>query len=156
MASSVLNQLVSNPINWALGGIVLYLAFAITSGDRRRAALPPPKHPDVVERRNFNPKELAKYDGRASKAIYLAVKGVVFDVSSGASFYGPDGMYGNFAGRDASRGLAKDSFDAEMVQPLDLPIDDLKDLTPSEVEALNGWFQFFSGKYTNVGQLVNE
>jgi membrane-associated progesterone receptor component len=52
----------------------------------------------------------------------------VFDVTAGRTFYGPgesimpithetpelmgiDGMYGNFAGRDASRGMAKQSFD---------------------------------------------
>ena len=32
-------------------------------------------------------------------------------MTAGRSFYGPDGMYGNFAGRDASRGMAKQSFD---------------------------------------------
>ncbi|KAJ3249563.1 hypothetical protein HDU78_000090 [Chytriomyces hyalinus] len=156
---SIVQQLVNNPLNWALGAIVVYFAFAVTSGPssrRGRSVVPPPKHPDIIELRNYTPKELSQFDGRASKKIYLAVKGSVFDVSSGASFYGPDGMYGNFAGRDASRGLAKDSFDAEMVQSLDLPIDTLADLDPSEVETLSGWFQFFSGKYTLVGYLVNE
>lgn len=62
-----------------------------------------------------------------------------------------DGMYGNFAGRDASRGMAKQSFDlgscvihlillrlldrtiAEMLTPVDQPLDKLEDLTPSEM-----------------------
>ncbi|KAJ3140354.1 hypothetical protein HK100_010251 [Physocladia obscura] len=65
-------------------------------------------------------------------------------------------MYGNFAGRDASRGLAKNSFDADMVQPLDLPIDELKDLTGDEVKALNEWAQFFHYKYIHIGFLVNQ
>ncbi|ORY49194.1 cytochrome b5, partial [Rhizoclosmatium globosum] len=148
-------NLASNPVNWILGAVVAYLVFAISTTDKTAAAgVPPPKHQDVIELKNFTPKELAEFDGRKSKTIYLAVKGKVYDVTPGASFYGPDGMYGNFAGRDASRGLAKDSFDAEMVQSLDLPIDDLKDLSQSEVEALNGWSSFFAGKYTNVGFLV--
>lgn len=33
-----------------------------------------------------------------------------------------DGMYGNFAGRDASRGMAKQSFDAGEFSSLSLPI----------------------------------
>jgi membrane-associated progesterone receptor component len=56
----------------------------------------------------------------------------VFDVSRGANFYGPSGPYGNFAGRDASRGMAKQSFEMEMLAPLDARIDDLQDLTPAE------------------------
>ena len=48
-------------------------------------------------------------DGNTDK-ILLAINGQVFDVSSGRNFYGPNGPYGNFAGRDASRGMAKQSF----------------------------------------------
>ncbi|KAJ3020626.1 UNVERIFIED_CONTAM: hypothetical protein HDU68_010089 [Siphonaria sp. JEL0065] len=155
--SDWIQNLAQNPVNWALGAVVLYLVFAISSTEKNAAAsLPKAKHPDVIELKNYTPKELAEFDGRKTKSIYLSVKGRVYDVTSGASFYGPDGMYGNFAGRDASRGLAKDSFDEEMVQSLDLPIDELKDLTDSEVETLNGWASFFHNKYTHVGFLVNE
>jgi membrane-associated progesterone receptor component len=63
-----------------------------------------------------------------------------------------DGMYGNFAGRDASRGMAKQSFDLgasllapgtssssradsilEMLTPVDQPLDKLDGLTPEEM-----------------------
>ncbi|KAJ3075160.1 hypothetical protein HDU98_008997 [Podochytrium sp. JEL0797] len=151
---NVVSQLIANPINWLLGGVVLVLAYSVLSSDRNASA-PPAKHPEVIELKDFTPQELAEFDGRKSKKIYLSVKGRVYDVTSGASFYGPDGMYGNFAGRDASRGLSKDSFDEEMLTDLDKPIDELKDLTASETEALNGWASFFQGKYTHVGFLVN-
>jgi membrane-associated progesterone receptor component len=62
-------------------------------------------------------------------------------------------MYGNFAGRDASRGMAKQSFDigkctpwtfipvvrlitslfTEMLTPIDQPLDKLMDLKPDEM-----------------------
>lgn len=45
----------------------------------------------------------------------------------------PDGPYGNFAGRDASRGMAKQSFDEDMLTPLDQPLDKLDGLTDDEM-----------------------
>ncbi len=63
----------------------------------------------------------------------------------------PGGMYGNFAGRDASRGMAKQSFDVgmylpsccfwkivlidvvEMLTDVDKPLDRLDDLKPDEM-----------------------
>ncbi|KAH7865006.1 hypothetical protein Vadar_001104 [Vaccinium darrowii] len=41
----------------------------------------------------------------------MAVKGWIFDVIAGESFYGPGGDYAMFAGKDASRALAKMSKD---------------------------------------------
>lgn len=98
----------------------------------------PPKHPDTIEWTKYTPRTLAVHDGTGSGdeiggRILLAINGKVFDVTKGKNFYGPGGPYGNFAGRDASRGMAKQSFDLEMLTPLDKPIDRLEDLTPSEV-----------------------
>lgn len=84
----------------------------------------------------------------------LAIDRNVFDVTAGRGFYGPDGMYGNFAGRDASRGMAKQSFDLEMLTPVDQPIDKLEDLDQSEIDNMNGWIQHFKNKYVVVGRLV--
>jgi membrane-associated progesterone receptor component len=64
-------------------------------------------------------------------------------------------MYENFSGRDASRGMAKHSFDLEMLQDLNMPIDELKDLNNEERESLREWEEFFSSKYPVVGKLVN-
>ena len=47
-----------------------------------------------------------QYNGIKRVPIYLAVKGRVFDVSTGTDFYGPDGGgYKALAGQDASRAL---------------------------------------------------
>jgi len=59
--------------------------------------LPPPGD------RVFTPEELRQYDGKdEAKPVYVAIKGVVFDVSSKRNVYGPGQTYGVFAGRDAS------------------------------------------------------
>ena len=83
------------------------------------------------------------------------MRGRVFDVSSGRNFYGPGGPYENFAGRDASRGLACGSFDEEMLtRDLEGPLDRLEDLGREEMEALRGWEERFEEKYLVVGRLV--
>ena len=52
--------------------------------------------------------ELKEYNGTdASKPLLLGCGGKVFDVSSARGFYGPGAAYGVFAGKDASRGLAR-------------------------------------------------
>lgn len=76
----------------------------------------PEHHPSTTEFVEYTPRTLALHDGTTvtggkESRILLAINGRVFDVSSGRHFYGPGGPYGNFAGRDASRGMAKQSFD---------------------------------------------
>lgn len=67
------------------------------------------------------------------------------------------GPYENFAGRDASRGLAHQSFDLEMLtEDLKGPLDDLKDLDADQLENLQGWEERFLEKYLVVGKLVAE
>ena len=87
--------------------------------------------------------------------VYLAVRGRIFDVTSGRNFYGPGGPYANFAGRDASRGLACGSFDEDMLtMDLDGPLDTLETLTAEQKEAMRGWEERFEEKYLVVGKLV--
>ncbi|KAH6904997.1 cytochrome b5-like heme/steroid binding domain-containing protein [Coprinopsis sp. MPI-PUGE-AT-0042] len=114
----------------------------------------PKAHPPTVLFQTYTPKTLEKYSGRDGDRILLAINGIVFDVSAGKSFYGPNGMYGNFAGRDASRGMAKQSFDLDMLTPVDQPLDKLDDLKPSEIENMKGWIEHFSNKYIVCGKLV--
>ncbi|KAF3655457.1 putative steroid-binding protein 3 [Capsicum baccatum] len=93
--------------------------------------------------------ELKAYDGTdPSKPIYVAIKGRIFDVSTGNSFYGPGGAYSMFAGKDASRALAKMSKNEEDVTPC---CDGLSD---KEMGVLNDWEKKFEAKYPIVGTVV--
>jgi len=62
----------------------------------------------------FTLSELAQYNGvDPSKPIYLALKGVVYDVTEKRDAYQPGGSYHILAGKDASRALAVRSLKAE-------------------------------------------
>ncbi|KDQ57954.1 hypothetical protein JAAARDRAFT_34768 [Jaapia argillacea MUCL 33604] len=158
----------SSPINTALFIYILYSVRRIllpshsfpTSPSRIPSEFKhgyswlPKSHPPTVLFTTFTPKSLAPFDGKDGGRILLAIRGLVFDVSAGKNFYGPNGMYGNFAGRDASRGMAKQSFDEDMLTPIDQPLDKLEDLTPDEIDNMKGWIDHFSNKYIICGKLV--
>lgn len=103
----------------------------------------------------FVPKTLTKYNGSSDPKVFIGIRGIVYDVTNGKSFYGPGGPYENFAGRDASRGLALNSFDPSVLTPVDQPLDKLEDLTAEEKESLDNWESHFDAKYTVVGTLHN-
>lgn len=96
----------------------------------------------------FTAQELLRYNGTdPSKPIYVAIKGRVFDVTAGNSFYGPGGAYTMFAGKDASRALAKMSKNEEDVCA------SLEDLSEKEIGVLNDWEKKFEAKYPIVGRV---
>lgn len=101
------------------------------------------------EKRDYTREELKQFDGRdPTKAIMLAIKGKIFDVSRGASFYGPGGAYNVFAGKDASRAFAKSDTDPAVANN-----PDISDLTESERATLEEWYDRLSSKYDFVGNL---
>ena len=136
----------------------LLLAVLMSSLYLHLRTVPPqklPKQPAPILFRTFTPQTLLPYNGTYNKPIFFAVRGQVFDVSPGRNFYGPGGPYENFAGRDATRGLACGSFDEDMLtKDLDGPLDKLQGLGEEEMEALKGWEERFEAKYLVVGRLV--
>ncbi len=103
---------------------------------------------------NLTRQELKKYNGVIDPRVFIAVCGKIYDVTAGKNFYGPKGPYANFAGNDASRGLAKNSFDPSVITPISEPIDKLDDLTDSETKSLKEWEALFIRKYQYIGDLV--
>jgi len=92
--------------------------------------------------------ELSAYNGSdRTKPLLLGCGGKVFDVSSASGFYGPGAAYGVFAGKDASRGLARMEIEYKGA--------DISDLTGSQQVVLEEWTQKFEGKYPVVGRLVD-
>ncbi|XP_063080130.1 neudesin [Engraulis encrasicolus] len=91
--------------------------------------------------------ELAMYDGsRDGQPIYMAIKGVVFDVTTGKDFYGKDAPYNALVGKDSTRAVAKMSLD-----PADLT-HDTTGLTKDQLESLERVFTgTYKAKYPIVG-----
>ncbi|KAI3453987.1 hypothetical protein Pfo_010650 [Paulownia fortunei] len=98
----------------------------------------------------LTPQQLKTYDGTdSSKPIYVAIRGRIYDVTSGKSFYGPGGSYCVFSGKDASRALAKMSKDESDVVP------SLDGLTEKEIGVLDDWEKKFQAKYPIVGTVTS-
>ncbi|KAG6621448.1 putative heme/steroid binding domain-containing protein [Phytophthora cinnamomi] len=96
--------------------------------------------------------ELLPFNGvdNPRQTILVGVDGLLYDVTmNGAEFYGPDGMYGQFAGRDASKALACMSLEDES---LDNP--SIADITPEQRKTLDDWIKRFEGKYAVVGKIA--
>ncbi|KAK4168872.1 cytochrome b5-like heme/steroid binding domain-containing protein [Cladorrhinum sp. PSN259] len=103
--------------------------------------LNPPKDDPIT------PEELAKANGVDSDKTYVAIKGLVYDVT-GNKAYQPGGSYHVFAGHDASQALAKSSVKLEDVKP------EWEHLDDKEKGTLNDWVTFFSKRYNVVGKVA--
>ncbi|KAL2335153.1 hypothetical protein Fmac_016366 [Flemingia macrophylla] len=109
----------------------------------------PPRQP--VQLGQITDWELRSYDGSdPDKPLLIAIKGQIYDVSSGRNFYGPGGPYAMFAGKECSRALALLSFKPEDING------NLEGLEESELTILDDWEFKFIEKYPKVGQLVPE
>mmetsp|Transcript_27783 Transcript_27783/g.39054 ORF Transcript_27783/g.39054 Transcript_27783/m.39054 type:complete len:223 (-) Transcript_27783:126-794(-) len=92
--------------------------------------------------------ELAQYDGTDETGpLLFAADGYIFNVWKGRHFYGPGCEYHIFAGRDATRLLAKSKLEEETPEELKKP------LNIAERAALAGWIYTFKTKYDIVGRL---
>ena len=100
--------LISSPTNIVLFIVLLYVSYIRLRP--RNVAQPSVISDEPIVFTYYTPVELAEFDGKKNKRILMGIRGRVYDVTAGAHFYGPSGPYGNFAGRDASRGLSKGSF----------------------------------------------
>ncbi|CAJ1947676.1 unnamed protein product [Sphenostylis stenocarpa] len=109
----------------------------------------PPRQP--VQLGQVTDRELRAYDGSdPNKPLLMAIKGQIYDVSTGRNFYGPGGPYAMFAGKECSRALALLSFKPEDING------NLEGLGESELTILEDWEFKFIEKYPKVGQLIPE
>ncbi|CAG2198030.1 membrane-associated progesterone receptor component 1-like [Mytilus edulis] len=150
--SNLLSELIGSPLNLLLLAICLFLLYKIIGG--RRDTTPSAPKPQIprLKKKDFALEQLKEYDGRGQDGrILIAVNFKVFDVTRGKRFYGPDGAYGVFAGRDASRGLGTFSLNEDALKD---EYDDLSDLNMEQMERVKEWEMQFTEKYDYVGRLL--
>ncbi|XP_065186966.1 neuferricin-like [Sycon ciliatum] len=99
--------------------------------------------------RLFTVQELKQYDGSdSSKPIYLALVGQVFDVTKGKQYYGKDGGYGFFSGRDGTRAFVSGDFTEVGLT------DNVTGLDNANIIGIEDWLSFYHKDYTYAGKLV--
>lgn len=136
-----------------LTAIVMGSGFFITGdpfwdyqGKWRRIATYLPKHEAL-----FTEAGLAKFDGSdPTKPLYVAIDGIVYDVSSNRRTYGPGGSYGFMSGRDAARAFGTGCFKEHQTH-------DLRGLDEDEQRGVEHWKKFFANHkdYRKIGRVVH-
>ena len=146
LAGRFFDDVVSSPLNMALVGLICYFTYKllIRDGSKIKSEQKEVKRFPKMPKRDFTLEELKPYNGtQEGGRILIGVLGKVFDVSNSPQFYGPEGPYSSFGGRDASRALATFVIKDEVFKDT---YDDLNDLTSSQMESVKEWEMQFLGK----------
>ena len=89
-ANKVVSELMANPVNIGLVGLILFLVYKIARG-RKEPTGPVPEPPLAkMKSQDFTLEQLREFDGTGPEGrVLMAVNGKVFDVTRGKNFYGP-------------------------------------------------------------------
>lgn len=127
--------------------------------------------------------QLSEYDGIQNKSIYLAIQGIIFDVTLGKDHYGKGmtcvslfsllplfslflifpifpcvvgGAYQSFGGKDVTWALAKHQLSVPPHVPGKTPSwqKQWSSFSDEEKATLKHWLDFFQQKYTPIGHVV--
>jgi predicted heme/steroid binding protein len=87
----------------------------------------------------FTKDQLSAFKGNESKTslIYISIIGHVYDVTNGRQFYGPDGGYAGFAGRDGTRAFVSGNFTEDGL------IENIDDMKDQELFDIWEWKSFY-------------
>ena len=85
------------------------------------------------------------------RPLWLSIRGRVYDVSRGEKFYGKEGPYHVFVGRDATRAFCTGCLEPECLIP------GLEGLSPKQIREADRWAEFFEfhDRYSFVGTLTS-
>ncbi|XP_075969840.1 neuferricin [Anticarsia gemmatalis] len=96
----------------------------------------------------YSVEKLAQFDGVTEKNLYLAVLGIIFDVTEGKKHYEKGAGYHYFVGKDGSRALITGNFEDTSDDK-----DHVMDFSCNELFTLLHWRNTFTQKYIKTGVL---
>lgn len=110
----------------------------------------PSRSHDEDNVRLLSKEELAKHGFNGpNKPLLLAVMGRAYNVEKGRDhYYGPNGGYNFFSGRDGTRAFVTGEFNDKGL------IDDIRGLKPAEINELQTWIDFYNKEYIFYGKVV--
>ena len=106
------------------------------------------EHPKVTLTLN----DLRSFNGVNHQKILISLSGAVFDVTSAPEFYGTQGGYHVYAGREAGRALGKMTL-GKPQHDIDLESPWEDDLDDAQKKVLDDWVKLFRRKYPVVGTI---
>merc|ERR1719428_1977692 len=99
----------------------------------------------------FTLEQLQMYDGVRHPKIHTAINGIVWDMTyKGQNYYAPGRSYAKMAGKDSTMSLARMSLQDSNFKKMNMKIHEWSD---EGKKSIKSWLEFFSDKYTVVGQL---
>jgi membrane-associated progesterone receptor component len=96
--------------------------------------------------------QLKFFDGIIIDIILISLKGVIYNTTSAPEFYGEDGGYHVYAGKESGRALGKMTL-GKPQHDEDLENPWVDDLTPEQNKVLDDWIKLFKRKYPVVGSM---
>lgn len=114
---------------------------------------------DVLTLPLFSRSELALYNGVDKPELYVAIRGLIYDVTSNQKSYGPGKAYNRLVGRDASRQLGTNKLQLGPKEVLEDEPDNTwytDDLTEKQNGVVDKWGEFFKKRYRIVGAVVDQ
>ncbi|KAI5966214.1 uncharacterized protein KGF55_000523 [Candida pseudojiufengensis] len=112
---------------------------------------------DIENLPKFTITELSKYNGKDKPQYYVAIKRLIYDVTSNSDSYKPGKGYNVFVGKDSSRLLGTSSLKLKPNEEGKTPESwDYSDFGDKELKVLNDWVKFFKMRYPIVGVVAIE
>lgn len=114
---------------------------------------------DVLTLPLFSRSELALYNGVDKPELYVAIRGLIYDVTSNQKSYGPGKAYNRLVGRDASRQLGTNKLQLGPNEVLEDEPENTwytDDLTEKQNGVVDKWGEFFKKRYRIVGAVVDQ
>ncbi|KAI5958252.1 hypothetical protein KGF57_002607 [Candida theae] len=101
--------------------------------------------------------QLSKHNGVEIPKLYVAIKGLVYDVTENEKSYGPGKAYHKLVGKDVGRLLGLNRLQLKEEEDGRIPNTwDLSDLEEKQLKIVEDWIVFFKMRYPIVARIEED